>query len=88
MFSPTTPFSLPPTAPIDNLVDDTLRLLGLTSVANNKIGTPLQRGISGGQKRRVTLACAFVSHHPILFLDEPTSGLDSETSKEVVSASL
>jgi energy-coupling factor transporter ATP-binding protein EcfA2 len=85
--SPSTPLSLPPNAQIDKNVDDTLRVLGLTSVANNKIGTPLQRGISGGQKRRVTLACAFVCHPPILFLDEPTSGLDSETSKEVVSAS-
>ncbi|TIC63007.1 P-loop containing nucleoside triphosphate hydrolase protein [Wallemia mellicola] len=65
-------------------VDVTMKSLGISEIANNRIGTPIQRGISGGQKRRVTIACAVVSHPRILFLDEPTSGLDSQTSQEVM----
>ncbi|GAA6009317.1 hypothetical protein JCM10207_004348 [Rhodosporidiobolus poonsookiae] len=66
-------------------VSSTLRNLGLQDISNNRIGTPLQRGISGGQKRRVTIACSVVAKPPILVLDEPTSGLDSASGREVVS---
>ena len=69
---------------IDRHIDSTLRSLGLQDIANNKIGTPLQRGISGGQKRRVTIACSVVTKPQILVLDEPTSGLDASSSREVV----
>ena len=61
--------------------------LGLTDVRNNRIGTPIQRGISGGQKRRVTIGSSLVTMPRILLLDEPTSGLDSRTSREVLAAS-
>lgn len=57
-------------------IDDMLQELGLRQVAGNKIGTPIQRGISGGQKRRVSLGCAAITDPQILFLDEVTSGLD------------
>ncbi|KAH8922218.1 P-loop containing nucleoside triphosphate hydrolase protein [Atractiella rhizophila] len=73
-------------AEIDQLVEETLRGMGLVDVGDNKIGTPISRGISGGQKRRVTIACAIVQRPRILILDEPTSGLDSTTSYEVISA--
>ncbi|KAF9269354.1 P-loop containing nucleoside triphosphate hydrolase protein [Marasmius fiardii PR-910] len=63
-----------------------LRALGLLSCMNQRIGTPISRGISGGQKRRVTAACAMVTFPRILFLDEVTSGLDSTSAREVVSA--
>lgn len=79
--------SLPRGTPnIKAYVDDTLRSLGLQDVANNRIGTPLQRGISGGQKRRVTIACSVVARPRVLVLDEPTSGLDSGSAREVMAS--
>ncbi|KZP14385.1 P-loop containing nucleoside triphosphate hydrolase protein [Athelia psychrophila] len=74
------------TASLDHQVDSTIRALGLQDVASNKIGTPLQRGISGGQKRRVTIACSVIARPRVLVLDEPTSGLDSQSAKEVMAA--
>ncbi|KAJ7930537.1 P-loop containing nucleoside triphosphate hydrolase protein [Mycena leptocephala] len=67
-------------------VDRVLTALGLQSCAHQRIGTPISRGISGGQKRRVTAACAMVTFPRILLLDEVTSGLDSTSAREVMSA--
>lgn len=58
---------------------------GLQNQANTIVGTPLQKGISGGQKRRLGVASQLVTSPKILFLDEPTSGLDSAASREVMS---
>ncbi|KAJ7158040.1 P-loop containing nucleoside triphosphate hydrolase protein [Mycena crocata] len=63
-----------------------LAALGLQSCADQRIGTPVMRGVSGGQKRRVTAACAMVTFPRILLLDEVTSGLDSTSAREVMSA--
>ncbi|KAF6743949.1 P-loop containing nucleoside triphosphate hydrolase protein [Ephemerocybe angulata] len=70
----------------DALLRELSPLLGLQSCAEQKIGTPISRGISGGQKRRVTAACAMVTFPRILFLDEVTSGLDSTAAREVISS--
>ncbi|KAJ7055552.1 P-loop containing nucleoside triphosphate hydrolase protein [Mycena amicta] len=67
-------------------VNRVLTALGLQSCADQRIGTPISRGISGGQKRRVTAACAMVTFPQILLLDEVTSGLDSTSAYQVVSA--
>jgi ABC-type multidrug transport system ATPase subunit len=48
--------------------EDMLREFGLVSVKDTKIGTPLQRGISGGQKRRVTTASQLITLPKIIFL--------------------
>ena len=66
-------------------IDTTLAELGLTDVAHQRIGNAIQRGISGGQKRRVTLGAALVTMPKILLLDEPTSGLDSSACFQTVS---
>lgn len=67
------------------LVSKTIKSLGLEGQAMLKIGTPIQKGISGGQKRRVSIASQIITSPSILFLDEPTSGLDSVASREVIS---
>lgn len=66
-------------------VDDALTAFGIQDQAHLLIGTPLRKGISGGQKKRVSVASQLVTSPRILFLDEPTSGLDSAASREVMS---
>ena len=82
--------SLDPATSKEEICDRVKRVvseLGLTDVRHNRIGNAVQRGISGGQKRRVTIGSSLVTMPRILFLDEPTSGLDSRTSREVLAAS-
>lgn len=66
-------------------VDSLLDSFGLRSQRDTLIGTPIRKGISGGQKRRVSVASQLVTGPKLLFLDEPTSGLDSAASWEVIS---
>jgi hypothetical protein len=47
------------------------------------IGSPMTKGISGGQAKRVNIGIALITAPRVLFLDEPTSGLDSFTANEV-----
>lgn len=61
-----------------------LDAFGLRNQANTLIGTPIRKGISGGQKRRVGVASQLITSPRVLFLDEPTSGLDSAASWEVI----
>jgi ABC-type multidrug transport system ATPase subunit len=66
-------------------IDTLLAAFGLTDLADNLIGTTIRKGISGGQKRRVSVATQLVTGPRLLFLDEPTSGLDSAAAFEVIS---
>jgi len=59
------------------LVEEILNFFGLLSVKNQLIGDERTRGISSGQKRRVTLARGFVGGSQVVFADEPTSGLSA-----------
>ncbi|KAK0584624.1 hypothetical protein LWI29_016221 [Acer saccharum] len=58
--------------------------LGLQSVANNVIGDEGHRGVSGGERRRVSIGVDIIHDPILLFLDEPTSGLDSTSAFMVV----
>jgi energy-coupling factor transporter ATP-binding protein EcfA2 len=64
-------------------VFETIEYLGLSHVMNSAIGDEKERGLSGGQRKRVNIGLELVAEPTVLFLDEPTSGLDSTTSLEV-----
>lgn len=66
-------------------IDELLQAFGLRNQADTFVGTPLRKGISGGQKRRVSVATQLITSPKLLFLDEPTSGLDSTAAWEVMS---
>lgn len=66
-------------------IEALITAFGLQGQANTLIGTPIRKGISGGQKRRVSVAAQLITSPKLLFLDEPTSGLDSAASFEVIS---
>nr|APP91582.1 ABC transporter G family member 11.4 [Vitis vinifera] len=65
--------------------DMTIREMGLQDAVNTRIGGWGVKGISGGQKRRVSICIEILTHPKLLFLDEPTSGLDSAASYYVMS---
>jgi ABC-type multidrug transport system ATPase subunit len=56
-------------------VQETMMELGILAIANKRVGSAGKRGLSGGEKRRVSIACELVTSPSILFLDEPTSGI-------------
>lgn len=58
--------------------------LGLTRCRNNIIGGPLLRGISGGERKRVSIGQEMLVNPSLLLVDEPTSGLDSTTAQRIV----
>eukprot|EP01083_Nonionella_stella_P274608 932227_1 len=66
------------------LVENTIEHLGLKSCENTLIGNVFFKGISGGQKRRVSIGIELMGQPALLFLDEITSGLDSSSSYQIM----
>ncbi|KAL9000508.1 MAG: hypothetical protein Q9169_000801 [Polycauliona sp. 2 TL-2023] len=64
--------------------ESVLLKLGLNDCADNLVGDHLVKGISGGEKRRVTIAIQILTDPQILLLDEPTSGLDAFTASSIM----
>ncbi|CAM9576222.1 unnamed protein product, partial [Discosporangium mesarthrocarpum] len=58
-----------------SLVEETIKQLKLTDCADTWVGNEIHRGISGGERRRVSIGVDTVQQPSIIFLDEPTSGL-------------
>ena len=71
-------------AEITALVENTLRNLGLFERKDLKVGSPLNKMISGGQRKRLNIALELIREPGILFVDEPTSGLSSRDSENVM----
>lgn len=64
--------------------EEVLLQMGLKDCADNLVGNDLIKGISGGEKRRVTIAVQLLSDPRVLLLDEPTSGLDAFTANSIM----
>ncbi len=67
-----------------NLVNKTLTSIGLIHIKHLKVGSPLDKVISGGQRKRVNIALELLREPSILFVDEPTSGLSSRDSENIM----
>jgi ATP-binding cassette subfamily G (WHITE) protein 2 len=65
-------------------VQDVMADLGLSHVHNVLVGSPLKKGISGGERKRVCVGMQLLNRPQLLFLDEPTSGLDSVTALDLL----
>ncbi|HAC25014.1 MAG TPA: ABC transporter ATP-binding protein [Cytophagales bacterium] len=69
---------------IDFLVLKTLDDLGLTEIRDLKVGSPLKKTISGGQRKRLNIGLELLREPAVLFVDEPTSGLSSRDSENII----
>ncbi|KAH3671245.1 hypothetical protein OGAPHI_000468 [Ogataea philodendri] len=69
---------------INGLVDQLILRVGLRDCANTLVGNDLIKGISGGEKRRLSIAIQLLSSPKMLVLDEPTSGLDAFTASSIL----
>ena len=63
-----------------------MKILGLSHRANTIVGDDLTRGVSGGERRRVTVGVELLKRCQLLVMDEATTGLDSSTSLQIFQA--
>ncbi|VFQ66541.1 unnamed protein product [Cuscuta campestris] len=68
----------------DEYVNNLLFKLGLSGCADTRVGDAKVRGISGGEKKRLSLACELIASPSVIFADEPTTGLDAFQAKKVM----
>ena len=69
---------------LDRRVMKTLKDLGLDATKDLKVGSPINKYISGGQRKRLNIALELIREPAVLFLDEPTSGLSSADTEKVI----
>lgn len=69
---------------ITKKVIDLLTMIGLHEAMNLKVGSPLEKTISGGQRKRLNIALELIREPSVLFVDEPTSGLSSRDSENIM----
>jgi energy-coupling factor transporter ATP-binding protein EcfA2 len=62
----------------------TLKDLGLDAIKHLKVGSAINKYISGGQRKRLNIALELIREPSVLFLDEPTSGLSSADTEKVI----
>ncbi|HPM29392.1 MAG TPA: ATP-binding cassette domain-containing protein [Chryseolinea sp.] len=77
-------FSDKPEEEIHELVMNVLENLGLLETKDLKVGSPLQKTISGGQRKRLNIGLELLREPAVLFCDEPTSGLSSRDSENII----
>jgi ABC-type multidrug transport system ATPase subunit len=65
---------------VRNLLDE----LRLTKCKDSPIGNEDRRGISGGERKRTSIAMELIANPSVLLVDEPTSGLDSKSAEDVI----
>jgi len=71
-------------AEIHALVLRVLEDLGLAEIKDLKVGSPLRKTISGGQRKRLNIGLELLREPAVLFCDEPTSGLSSRDSENII----
>ncbi|KAK6924272.1 ABC-2 type transporter [Dillenia turbinata] len=73
-----------PQSQLSSRVKSLMQELGLSRVAGSRVGDDKVRGISGGERRRVSIGVDVVHDPKVLILDEPTSGLDSTSALQII----
>ncbi|KAF2614996.1 hypothetical protein F2Q70_00010475, partial [Brassica cretica] len=73
-----------PAEELKTRVKSLVRELGLEAVATARVGDDSLRGISGGERRRVSIGVEAIHDPKVLILDEPTSGLDSTSALQII----
>jgi len=69
---------------ISRRVIDVLHSIGLYEAKDLKVGSPIDKTISGGQRKRLNIALELIREPSVLFVDEPTSGLSSRDSENIM----
>ena len=69
---------------ISEMVENVLISIGLIETRNLKVGSPLEKTISGGQRKRLNIALELIREPLVMFVDEPTSGLSSRDSENIM----
>jgi ABC-type multidrug transport system ATPase subunit len=69
---------------IQRNVDQLIHALGLTKVKDSLVGDQERRGVSGGERKRISIGLELIAAPRVLILDEPTSGLDAQAALSVI----